>query len=162
MGGPAGPAAPGYGPPPGAGHGVGGHPYAAPHGVGGYAMAPYAGPMEGGFLTDPKAREFATFIHLSQLAGFFFPFLGLILPIILWQTKKDELPGIDAHGKAVTNWIISEIIYGVVCVILTLVIVGAFLLMALALASIAFSIIGAVKANKGELWHYPLTIKFLK
>lgn len=35
-------------------------------------------------------------------------------------------------------------------------------LLALVIMSIVFPIIGAVKANNGELWEYPLTIKFLK
>jgi uncharacterized Tic20 family protein len=42
------------------------------------------------------------------------------------------------------------------------VLVGILLLIALGIVAIVFPIIGAVKANNGELWEYPLTIKFLK
>ena len=40
--------------------------------------------------------------------------------------------------------------------------VGFLLLPVLAVLGIVFPIIGAVKANNGEFWEYPLTIKFLK
>jgi hypothetical protein len=45
-----------------------------------------------------ETRKWAFFIHLSQFAHFVFPLGGIILPIVLWQMKKDELPGIDTHG----------------------------------------------------------------
>jgi uncharacterized Tic20 family protein len=42
------------------------------------------------------------------------------------------------------------------------VLVGFLTLLAVGVIHIVFPIIGAVKANNGELWEYPLTIKFLK
>ncbi|MDJ0656295.1 MAG: DUF4870 domain-containing protein [Xanthomonadales bacterium] len=109
-----------------------------------------------------EANQWAMFIHFSVLAGFIVPFAGLILPIVLWQLKKDEFPVIDDHGKVVVNWIISALIYSVVCFILTFVIIGIFGFMALGLATVLFAIIGGIKANNGELWEYPLTIKIIK
>ena len=35
-------------------------------------------------------------------------------------------------------------------------------MLALVIMGIIFPIMGAVKANNGELWEYPLTIKFIK
>ena len=72
------------------------------------------------------------------------------------------MPGLDAHGKMVANWMISAAIYVFVSFILMLVLVGFLTLFAVAIMGIVFPIIGAVKANNGELWEYPLTIKFLK
>ena len=110
----------------------------------------------------PAVRQMAMLLHLSQLAGFIVPFAGLALPIIIWQIKKDEMPAIDAHGKMVTNWIISVLIYGTISAVLILVLVGIPLLMLVALLGIIFPIIGAIRANNGELWTYPLTIRFIK
>jgi uncharacterized Tic20 family protein len=62
----------------------------------------------------------------------------------------------------VANWLISMTIYAAVSIVLMFVLVGLFLMLALAVIGIVFPIIGAVKANNGELWEYPLTIKFLK
>ena len=107
-------------------------------------------------------RQWAMFLHLSMLLGYVVPIAGLIAPIVIWQVKKNEMPAIDEHGKNATNWIISALIYAVVSSILVFVIVGVFLLIALAILSIIFPIIAGVKANNGETWKYPLTIAFIK
>jgi uncharacterized protein len=109
-----------------------------------------------------NARQWAMFLHFSLLAGFIIPILGLIVPIIIWQLKKTDLPEIDAHGKVVVNWIISAIIYWIVCVLLVFALIGYPLLFVLAAVCIIFPIIGGIKANNGELWKYPLSIQFLK
>ena len=61
-----------------------------------------------------------------------------------------------------TNWIIAEIIYTAVSVLLCLVVIGFFLLLALVVIGTVFPIIAAVKANQGETWKYPMVISFLK
>jgi uncharacterized protein len=111
---------------------------------------------------EQQTRQWAMFLHLSQLASFLVPLAGLIVPILIWQIKKTELPGIDVHGKIVVNWIISEILYGIVSFILLFVLVGFPLLMALVILAIVFPIIGGIKANNGEVWKYPLSIPFFK
>jgi uncharacterized Tic20 family protein len=111
---------------------------------------------------EQQTRQWAMFLHLSIFAGFVVPVAGLVAPIVLWQVKKDELPGIDVHGKNVANWILSKIIYAVISLILVLAIIGIPLLIALGVISIIFPIIGAIKANNGEVWKYPLSIPFFK
>ena len=111
---------------------------------------------------EQQARQWAMFLHLSQFAGFLVPLAGLVLPIVLWQLKKAEMPGIDAHGRVVVNWIISAVIYAIAGALLVFVFVGIPLLIALGVVGIIFPIVGGVKASNGELWRYPLSIKFLK
>lgn len=119
-------------------------------------------PMPSSALVTPDQRQMGMFLHLSQLAGLIVPMAGIIVPIILWQTQKEKIPALDPHGKMVANWMISALIYAVVSIPLMFVIVGFFTLLAVAVLHIVFPIIGAVKANNGELWDYPLTIKFIK
>lgn len=111
---------------------------------------------------DREARLWAMILHLSVLAGFVVPLAGLIAPIVIWQLKKGDLPEIDVHGKIVVNWIISAIIYGAVSYVLTFVLIGFLLLIALAVLAVIFPILGAIKAYNGEIWRYPLSIQFLK
>ncbi|MCW5961684.1 MAG: DUF4870 domain-containing protein [Pyrinomonadaceae bacterium] len=113
-------------------------------------------------LQTQDEKQMGMFLHLSQLINIVIPFGGIIAPIVLWQMKKEEMPALDAHGKMVVNWLISSFIYLVVSGILTIVIVGLLGLLAIAVMSVVFPIIGGIKANNGELWEYPLTIKFLK
>jgi len=111
---------------------------------------------------ESETRQWALFIHLSQFAHFAFPLGGIILPIVLWQLKKDELPGVDAHGRTVLNWAISIFIYVVICIPLCFVLIGIPLLIILGLVAIIFPVIGAIKANEGLLWEYPASITFFK
>ena len=110
--------------------------------------------------SDPNM--WGMFIHFSQLLIIlFFPF-SLIVPIILWRTKKKESDIIDQHGRVVANWVLTELILCIfilpLCVSLTK--VGVPLLFALLIIGIVFSIIGAIKAKSGVIWKYPLSIAF--
>jgi uncharacterized Tic20 family protein len=111
---------------------------------------------------DREVRQWSMFLHLSLLTGLIIPFAGLIVPILIWQIKKEELPELDDHGKIVVNWIISEVIYLFVCFVLSFVIIGIFLIPIIGGISIVFPIIGGIQANKGILWKYPLSLNILK
>ncbi|MBX7055570.1 MAG: DUF4870 domain-containing protein [Pyrinomonadaceae bacterium] len=113
-------------------------------------------------LQTPEQRQMGMWLHLSQLANVILFPVGIIVPIVLWQTQKDKIPGLDAHGKMVVNWMISSVIYAVVSVVLMFVLIGFLTILAVGIMGIVFPIIGGMKANNGELWEYPLTIKFLK
>lgn len=113
-------------------------------------------------ISTAEERQYAMFIHLSQFAGLIVPLLGWLLPLILWQVKKDSSAYINANGKIVMNWIISSLIYAIVCYILVYILVGIILLIALGICSLVFVILGAIKASNGEIWHYPLSIRFIK
>lgn len=124
--------------------------------------SPSAPPAGGSDATERQTREWAMWIHLSQLAGILVPLAGLVLPIVLWQVKKDELPGVDAHGKVVVNWIITQLIVAVIGAILVFVIIGFAVLAVLAVVSIVFPILGGLRANEGKLWAYPYSFRFIK
>jgi uncharacterized Tic20 family protein len=113
-------------------------------------------------LQTPEQKQMGLFLHLSQFANLILFPIGIILPIVLWQTQKDKMPALDAHGKMVVNWMISSTIYIIASIILMFVLIGFLTILAVGIMGIVFPIIGAVKANNGEFWEYPLTIKFLK
>ena len=107
-------------------------------------------------------NTYCMLIHLSQLTSIIVPGLGFILPIVMWAVNKDKHQDIDMHGKVTVNWLISLFIYSLICGVLTLIIIGMFGLVILAILNFIFAIVAAIKANKGELWVYPLSITFLK
>ncbi len=113
-------------------------------------------------LQTVEQKQTGLFLHLSQLLNFIIPFAGVVAPIVIWQVKKDEMPALDAHGKMVANWLISCLIYFAVSFVLAFVLIGFLGFIALGIMGVVFPIIGGIKANNGELWEYPLTIKFLK
>lgn len=103
--------------------------------------------------------DYAMIMHLMQFCGWAVPFLGMIVPLVLWQMKKDD-PYVDQQGRVIANWIISSFIYAIISVVLCLVLVGFALLGVLFICSIVFTIIGAVDANRGVVKSYPLSIRF--
>ena len=112
---------------------------------------------------DRQERQWGMFCHLAALSGWIgVPFGSIVGPLIVWLVKKDEHPFVDDQGKESLNFQISLLIYGIVCAILIFVIVGIFLLIALAIYGLVMVIIASVKANQGEYYRYPLTIRFIK
>jgi uncharacterized Tic20 family protein len=109
-----------------------------------------------------QVNAYCMLIHLSQLASIVMPGLGFVLPVIMWVANKDKNVDIDKHGRVTINWLISFIIYSFVCGILMIVLIGYLGLLLLLLLNVVFAIVAAVKANNGEFWVYPLSIKFLK
>ena len=107
-----------------------------------------------------ELNTFCMLMHLGQFAGFIVPFAGLVLPIVMWATNKEQHPLVDRHGKVILNWMISALIYGIISAILTMIFIGVLGLFALAICGIVFAVIGAVKANEGVVWSYPLSIRF--
>ncbi len=109
-----------------------------------------------------EPNQWAMILHLSLLASLFIPFSGLIISILIWQSKKDEIPQLNIHGRNILNWEISLMIYAIIASVLIPFIIGIPLAAALLGCKIAFSIIAGLKANEGKIWKYPLAIQFLK
>ena len=109
---------------------------------------------------DSGTRTWAMTLHLSTLAGFVIPILGMLAPILIWQLKKHDVPELDSHGKTVANFVLSMFIYGIVAGLLCIVLIGIPIVIALSVIGIVFPIVGGIKANDGIVWKYPLMIQF--
>lgn len=112
--------------------------------------------------TNRDACMWAMFCHLAGLAGFLplAPILGgIIAPLIVWQIKKDQFTFADEQGKESVNFQISILIYAA---LLCLTCIGVVLLPAVYVFDVVFLLIAGVKANNGEHYRYPLSIRFIK
>ena len=103
-------------------------------------------------------------MHFSQFAGYLVPGLGFAAPVVIWQVYKERFPELDAHGKMVTNWLISLLIYSLAAGAIMVITcgIGAVLFLPIAAVSIIFPVLGGIKAGEGAVWKYPLTIPFIK
>ncbi len=118
-----------------------------------YASAELSGKVCG---MEPKTWN--TLMHLSQLLTW--TVLGIAAPIIMWVVSKDESRDANRHGLMILNWLLSSLIYALISGVLCLFVIGIPMLFALFALNIIFPIIGAIQANNGKLWTYPLTINF--
>lgn len=107
-------------------------------------------------------RNWAMLCHLSAFAGFFFPFGGIIGPLICWLSRKDESLWVDRNGKSSLNFQLSILLYVVLAIPLCIIIVGIPIVIFLGTLKIICIIIGSVKASKGEEFKYPITIPFIQ
>jgi uncharacterized Tic20 family protein len=105
-------------------------------------------------------RTWAMLCHISVFSMFIFPLGNIIGPLVIWLIKKEEYPLVDDQGREVLNFQISVIIYAVISALLIFVLIGIPLLIALAIIDIILTIIGAMRANDGIKYRYPLTIRF--
>jgi uncharacterized Tic20 family protein len=105
-------------------------------------------------------KTWAAILHLSQFCGFVLPLAGLVVPIILWQLKKDESALLDRHGRIIANWLVTALIAGAVFWLLCFILIGIPLLAILGLLCVVFPIVGAIKASNGEAWPYPMSYRF--
>jgi len=65
-------------------------------------------------MTTNNEKSIATFLHLSALTQYFFPFGNYIFPIVIWSAKKNDSAFVDANGKNVLNFQLSMFLYTVV------------------------------------------------
>jgi len=100
--------------------------------------------------------------HLSALSGFIIPFGSLLGPLVVWQIKKNQYPIVDDQGKEALNFQITVTLAAIVSAILIVLLIGIFLLIAVGIASLVFTIIAAIKANNGETYRYPFALRLIK
>lgn len=107
-------------------------------------------------------RQMLMILHLSQLLNIVSGLGGIIVPIILWQLKKNEVAHMEEHAKEIINFQISFYIYFILAGLLCFLIIGFVILPILGLISLIFPIMNGIKANNGEAVSYPFTIQFIK
>jgi uncharacterized Tic20 family protein len=121
-----------------------------------------------------EERQWGMFAHLSILAGGLVSsavggwgwFIG---PLIIWLVKKDNnVPFVIDQAKEALNF--SILITGIMVVlwVLTLVTLGIGalltipLMIIIGLAALVFTIMGAMKANEGIAYRYPVNFRIVK
>ncbi|WP_180960428.1 DUF4870 domain-containing protein [Neobacillus cucumis] len=107
-------------------------------------------------MIKSEERLLAAGLYVLSL---FFP---IIAPLIIWLLKKEESTFIDVHGKEYFNFFISYFVYSIVAGILSVVIIGIFLLWVLGAAALIFTIIAAVRAYEGKEYHFPWIFRLIK
>ena len=113
-------------------------------------------------VLSESERNWAMLCHLSAFAGFFFPFGGIIGPLICWLSRKDESSWVNENGKASMNFQLSILLYIVLDIPLCFILIGIPIIGFLITLKIVCIIIGSIRASKGEKFRYPLAIPFIQ
>ena len=131
-------------------------------------------------MTAKNDNNTAFLLHLSAFFGYFIPFGAVVGPLVIWELNKSKSDFIDAHGKTAINFNLSFLLYTFFLAIsiipfvvrmifshhqhldLFAIISIAVLIGVMAMLKFMLIIYAAIRANQGEVYKYPLTIKFIK
>lgn len=100
--------------------------------------------------------------HLTAFAGWIMPFGNIVVPMVIWLVRKDEMPFVDDQGKESVNFQLTMTLAAAISFFLTVIFIGLFLLIAIAVIEVVFVIIATIRSNDGIAYRYPLTIRFIK
>jgi len=124
-------------------------------------------------MPTPEERQWAMLAHLSALLGTLVTgawfgigcFLG---PLIIWLVKRETMPFVDDQAKEALNFNITVGLVFLALFVLSIVTLGIGLIIAIpgwiiiGIAWLVFTIIAAMKANQGERYRYPFTLRLVK
>ena len=113
-------------------------------------------------MTQKEERHWAMLSHLGTFSAFLIPFGNIIVPLVIWQVKKEESAFTVDHSKESLNFQISLMIYYIAATLLILILIGFLLFIGLFIFNIIIVIMAGVKASEGKYYQYPLTIRFIK
>ena len=119
-------------------------------------------------------EKYLIYLNLSALTFLCFPILGILIPFMLWTSKKDKIKGVNVLGKALINFQITWVITLCVMPLLMFLFAKFELIEKLSISTI-FSIVGILYlinlifilintlriSNKKTVIYYP-QIKFLR
>lgn len=112
---------------------------------------------------SPEARQWAMFCHFAAFGWLLAPMIGNVIgPLIVWQLKKDLDPFVDQQGRESLNFQITVSIALLVCGLLAWVLIGFPLMALVCVAALVLTIIGGIKANEGQAYHYPVCLRLIK
>lgn len=107
-------------------------------------------------------KQWILLSHPSGFGGFIFPFGHILGPLLVYLAKKDQSTAVAEHSKEALNFQITFTIYYIMASILVFLLIGFFLIPVLVVIHIFLMIKGALKADKGNFYIYPLTFRFIQ
>jgi len=119
-------------------------------------------PGVGGDVTVEEAN-WAVAAALLSFAGFLgFPVMMNVLgPAAVWFVKRDDSEFIEHHAREAMNFQISMWLYAWGVWLLTFVLIGWLLVLPLLIFDVVVVIIAALRASRGELYQYPLSLRLV-
>ena len=109
--------------------------------------------------TGTATQEDKTIALLTHLGGIFF---GFIPSLVVWLIKKDSSAFVGEQAKEALNFQITMLIAFAISYVLIFIVIGFFLLWALAIANLVLCIVAGVKANTGENYRYPFALRLIQ
>lgn len=114
-----------------------------------------SGPAAGGGLSQEE-RTWALLAHILTLVG------GFVAPLVIWLVKKEESAFVADHAKESLNFQITLTIALIISAALVCVWIGVLLMPLVGIYGLVMVILATLKANEGELYEYPFTLRLIQ
>jgi uncharacterized Tic20 family protein len=126
---------------------------------------PSAGPPGAGPPAQPlppdQERLWAMLSHLLSFVAAYIA-LGFLAPLTILLVFGPRSAYVREHAVESLNFNLTWLLYGIVAAFLAIVLIGIPILIALGIAYVILVIIASIRANNGQLYRYPLTVRFVK
>lgn len=111
-----------------------------------------------GGASGPSSQErtWAMLAHLLTLLA------GFIPPLAIWLAQRETSPYAASQALESLNFQITVTLVVLVCSALMFCVVGVFLLPVVLLADVVLVVLASVRAQSGEAWRYPFTLRLVR
>lgn len=106
-------------------------------------------------LTTAEDNQWASFAHLGGIIGF-------VPSLVIWLIFKDRGAFTNQEGKEALNFQITLVIAEIIGYILTIILIGGLVVLAVYVVRLVFSILAFVKAKDGIAYRYPFALRLIK
>lgn len=132
------------------------NPYGAPTG---FAVQPHQQGVPAGDLTLASAAHWGALVGTIASGGS----LGFLVPLIIMLTRGQNDPLVRANAVESLNFSLTVILGLIVSVLAVFVFfIGVIGLIAIPIVALILQILGSLAASRGEVYRYPVSIRFVK
>jgi uncharacterized Tic20 family protein len=118
-------------------------------------------PSGQGQLPPDQERLWGMLAHLLSFVAAYL-FLGFVAPLIIMLVFGPRSAFVRANAVESLNFNLTWLLYGIVGVVLAFLLIGIPILIVLGIAYLVLVVIASVRANNGEVYRYPATIRFVR
>jgi uncharacterized Tic20 family protein len=112
-------------------------------------------------MSPDEERTWATLAHVGSFVLAWIA-LAVLAPLIVLLVFGDRSAYVRHHAVESLNFQITMLIAVGVSAVLILVLVGLILLPLVLIYYVVMVVVASVKANRGELYRYPLTLRLVR
>jgi len=99
--------------------------------------------------------------HLGALLGYILPFGHILAPLVIWITKRRQVPGVDEAGRESLNFQLTVTLFALIGIMLSTVVIGLFMLFVLVAFHFSLTLFAALRAQRGEQVRYPVNFRII-
>ncbi|QEC68057.1 DUF4870 domain-containing protein [Panacibacter ginsenosidivorans] len=87
---------------------------------------------------------------------------SFLAPLIIYLIKKDQSEFVADHAKESLNFQITLFLAVMVCIPLSIILIGIPVLILIGVLSLVWRIVATIKASEGKIYRYPYCLRLIK